>query len=86
MIDRIVPTRMLACGVGFALVEVLFLVVALAVDAGTGLRVLSMIGACHLGGRLAFIGAGFEGGFSALAIVGIVSYHNITVLMLVYPS
>lgn len=86
MIDRIVPTRMLACGVGFAVVEVLFLAVVLAADPGTGLRVLSMIGACHLGGRLAFIGAGFEGGFSALAIVGIVSYHNITVLLLVYPS
>jgi len=57
----------------------------LAADTGTGLHLLSMIGACHLGGRLAFIGSGFEGGLPALAIVGIVTFHNSTVLLLVYP-
>jgi uncharacterized membrane protein len=76
---------MLAWGVGLALLEVLFLAVVLAADTAAGLRLLSMIGACHLGGRLAFIGAGFEGGLSALAIVGIVTFHNGAVVLLIYP-
>jgi uncharacterized membrane protein len=72
-------------GLGLALVELVLLAGLVAVDTGMGLRVLTMIGANHLGGRLAFIGAGFQGGLSALSITGIVSYHNSTVLLLVYP-
>ena len=85
MTDRNVPIRILACGVALAVVEAAFVAGLLAANIGTGLRVLSMIGACHLGGRLAFIGTGFEGGFSVPAVVGIVTVHNCTVLLLLYP-
>jgi uncharacterized membrane protein len=70
--------------VSLALLEGLLLAGLIASDAMTGLKVLSMIGACHLGGRLAFIGAGLEHGFSALSIVAIASVHNGVVLLLVY--
>ena len=73
-----------AWGVSLALLEGLILAGLFATDAMTGLKVLSMIGACHLGGRLAFIGAGLEHGFSALSIVAIASLHNGVVLLLVY--
>jgi uncharacterized membrane protein len=72
-------------GVALALLEVLALIGLLVTDTGTGLRVLTMIGASHVGGRLAFIGAGFEAGLPALWITGIVSFHNSMVLLLVYP-
>jgi uncharacterized membrane protein len=85
MAPGITARRLGIWGLGLALVEALFLVGLLAADPGTGLRVLSMIGACHLGGRLAFIGTGFENDFSAPAIAAIVSFHNSTVLMLIYP-
>jgi uncharacterized membrane protein len=72
-------------GLSLALFEAVLLAGLTATDAVTGLRVLSMIGACHLGGRLAFIGAGFEHGFSALSIIAIVSFHNSAVVLLIYP-
>jgi uncharacterized membrane protein len=80
-----IARTMFIWGLGLALVELVLLAGLVAADAGMGLRVLTMIAANHLGGRLAFIGAGFEGGLSALSITGIVSFHNSTVLLLVYP-
>jgi uncharacterized membrane protein len=73
-----------AWGVSLALLEGLILAGLMATNAMTGLKVLSMIGACHLGGRLALIGAGLEHGFSVLSIVAIGSLHNGVVLLWVY--
>jgi uncharacterized membrane protein len=44
-----------------------------------------MIGASHLGGRLAFIGTGFENGFGVGSISAIAIFHNSMVLLVIYP-
>jgi len=43
-----------------------------------------MIGACHVGGRLAFIGTGFEFGFKAFPLIIIIITYNTIYLLLVY--
>lgn len=75
---------MFAWGVGLLVAELAGVAGLLWTDAGAGLRVLSMIAACHIGGRLAFIGTGLASGFSSLAIIAIVTLHNATILMLTY--
>lgn len=85
MTDGDAPKRMLSCGVALAVVEGLALALILASDPSLGLRILSMIGACHVGGRLAFIGAGFEAELPALATALIATFHNSVVVLLAYP-
>lgn len=43
-----------------------------------------MIGACHVGGRLAFIGTGLEFGFKVLPLILIIMTYNTIYLLLVY--
>lgn len=43
-----------------------------------------MIGACHIGGRLAFISAGLELGLNAFTIIIIIIFYNTAYLLLVY--
>jgi uncharacterized membrane protein len=76
---------MLGWGVGLLLLELSALAALCALNPSAGLGVLSMVVACHLGGRLAFIGTGFAGGFSSVEIIGITAWHNATMLMLIFP-
>lgn len=85
MTDLRVPIRILVWGLGLAVLEICFLAGLLIADSGAGLRILTMIVAGHLGGRLAFIGAGFEAGFPALVVIGMVTFHNCTMVLLTYP-
>lgn len=47
-------------------------------------RLLSMITANHIGGRLAFITVGLENGFSPQQIIPIIIFYNTTYLLLMY--
>jgi len=84
MIDRGTPRTLLVWGLGFAILEALLLTTLFWTRAETGLKVLSMIGACHLGGRLAFIGTGFEVGIPAVPIMAIIGLHNTTLVLVAY--
>ena len=84
MTDGHAPKRILVCGAALAVVEGLALALIFASEPRLGLRILSMIGACHVGGRLAFIGAGFEAQLPAPATALIATFHNTVVVLLVY--
>ncbi len=66
----------------------LFILVALSLlmyfDSNTAFKILSMIGACHVGGRLAFIGTGFEVDFTTLPIILIIIVYNTSYLLIVF--
>lgn len=47
-------------------------------------RILSMITANHIGGRLAFITVGLENGFSPQQIIPIIIFYNTTYFLLMY--
>jgi len=53
-------------------------------DAPTAGRILTMVGANHLGGRLAFIAVGLEQGFSSLNTIIIIVAYNTTYVLLMY--
>jgi len=80
------PAKMLAVGLGMGVLELAFLTWATATEAATGLRIVSMLAASHVAGRLAFIGAGFEVGFDALTVMAIASFHNTMVVLITYPA
>jgi uncharacterized membrane protein len=48
------------------------------------LKILSMVSACHIGGRLAFISTGFELGLDVLTVTTIVMLYNTAYLLVVY--
>lgn len=47
-------------------------------------KLLSMISACHIGGRLAFIAVGLENNISVPFLTSIIIIHNTTYLMITY--
>ena len=73
-------------GVGIALAgaEISFYFFILFLDSELALKILSMIGACHVGGRLAFIGTGLEFGFKVVPLILIIITYNTIYLLLVY--
>lgn len=76
--------QFLVIGLIILLFEVTSLALLFAADSRTALKILSMISACHIGGRLAFIGAGFELGFTALPLMLIIVVHNSAYVILTY--
>ena len=53
-------------------------------DAAAAGKILAMVGANHLGGRLAFIAVGLEQGFSAGSVILIIFVYNTTYVLLMY--
>lgn len=56
----------------------------LVLDSSFAAKILSMITANHVGGRLAFIGMGLEFNFSAPYLIFIIIFYNTTYLLLAY--
>jgi uncharacterized membrane protein len=74
----------LGIGILIAVCNAIVLSIILYFDSEAALRILSMIGACHVGGRLAFIGTGFEVGFTTIPIIVIIIFYNTAYLLIVY--
>lgn len=74
----------LRIAVAMLALEALFLLGAAFFHQSLLLTILSMLGANHLGGRLAFIAMGFEQGLGSLSIITIILYHNTMYLLIMY--
>jgi len=61
----------------------LFIIVAV-VNSDAAARIISMVTANHIGGRLAFIAVGLENGFSSLVIISVIILYNTTYVCLMY--
>jgi uncharacterized membrane protein len=71
-------------GIGLAGAEIIVYFIMLFLDSEFALKILTMIGACHVGGRLAFIGTGLEFEFKVLPLILIIITYNTIYLLLVY--
>jgi uncharacterized membrane protein len=74
----------LRIGIFMLALEALVLSSAALFDRPLLLTLLSMLGANHIGGRLAFIAMGFEQGLSSFPIIAIIIYHNTMYLLIMY--
>jgi len=74
----------LKTGIVMLLCELVFLGIVSVVSPGDAIGLVSMIAACHLAGRLAFIGIGFENGYPSHWVILMVIYHNTTCLLVLY--
>lgn len=72
----------LICSIALFGIELAILVLLLVLDSTLGMRILSMISANHLGGRLAFIGVGLEFGLPSFLIILIIIFYNTTYLLI----
>jgi len=71
-------------GIGLLLLEAVMLIAAILLEPSLGLKLSSMLGANHLGGRMAFIAMGLEHRISPLAVIFIVVLHNTMYVLVVY--
>jgi len=81
---RLPHKKLLFMGISAALIVATLLIIGLVIDTRYTLKVFSMIGACHLGGRLAFIGTGLEYEFSTLSVIIIVLIYNTAFVLFLY--
>jgi uncharacterized membrane protein len=63
-------------------IELVIFVLLLLLDSTLAVRILSMISANHLGGRMAFIGVGFEFGLPSSLIIFVILLYNTTYLLI----
>lgn len=71
-------------GIAFLGIELIFFIFWLIVNSSFAAKILSMVAANHLGGRLAFIAVGLENGLSFYLIIPIIVFYNTTYLLLMY--
>jgi uncharacterized membrane protein len=71
-------------GILMLTIEVGLLIACTVVDQSFGAKILSMITANHIGGRLPFITVGLENGFSPFFIIPLVMFYNTTYVLLMY--
>jgi uncharacterized membrane protein len=71
-------------GIAFLGIEIFFFIFWLIENPSFAAKILSMVAANHLGGRLAFIGVGLENGLSSYLIIPIIVFYNTTYLLLMY--
>lgn len=71
-------------GIAFLGIELIFFIFWLIVNSSFAAKILSMVAANHLGGRLAFIAGGLENGLSFYLIIPIIVFYNTTYLLLMY--
>ena len=72
-----------AAGVLFGIELVLFILIAV-MDSELSAKIISMITANHIGGRLAFIAMGLENGLSSPFIMAVIILYNTTYVCLMY--
>lgn len=75
---------MLKAGIAMLFCEFIFLASVSVVSPTDAIQLLTMIAACHLAGRLAFIGVGLESGYPGHLVIPIIIYHNTAYLFTVY--
>ncbi len=66
------------------MIEIGLFIACTAVDQRLAAKILSMITANHIGGRLPFITVGLENGFSPSFIIPLVIFYNTTYVLLMY--
>lgn len=66
------------------MIEIGLFIVCAAVDQKFAGKILSMITANHIGGRLPFITVGLENGFSPSFIIPLIMFYNTTYVLLMY--
>jgi uncharacterized membrane protein len=71
-------------GIAFLGIELFLFIFWLIVNSSFAAKILSMVAANHLGGRLAFIAVGLENGLSSYLIIPIIVFYNTTYLLLMY--
>jgi uncharacterized membrane protein len=71
-------------GLGLLMIEAVMLIAAAVLEPSLGLKAYSMLGANHLGGRMAFIAMGLEHRLSPLAVILIVVMHNTMYVLIMY--
>lgn len=79
---RKIPT-LYAAGVLFVIELALFILIAV-MDPELSAKIISMITANHIGGRLAFIAVGLENGLSSPFIMAVIILYNTTYVCLMY--
>ena len=77
-------SAMLAVGVVLLASELAFFVFFVFTKSYFAAILLSMVGANHLGGRLAFIAVGLENGLPSYLVILIILFYNTTYLFLMY--
>jgi len=77
-----IPT-LYAAGILFGIELVLFILIAV-MDSELSAKIISMITANHIGGRLAFIAMGLENGLSSPFIMAVIILYNTTYVCLMY--
>lgn len=71
-------------GILMLMIEIGLFIACIAVDQRTGAKILSMVTANHIGGRLPFITVGLENGFAPSFIIPVVMFYNTTYVLLMY--
>lgn len=84
MIEQHITRKILVSGILLGIIEIALFFTILLIDSKTALKILTMIGSCHVGGRLAFISTGFEMGFTSLPVLSIILLYNTTFVLVVY--
>jgi len=74
----------LSTGILMLGIELVFFVFWVIVNFSFAAKILSMIAANHIGGRLAFIAVGLENDFSPFILIPIIIFYNTTYLFLMY--
>ena len=67
-------------------IELAFFVFCVIVNFSFAAKILSMIAANHVGGRLAFIAVGLENDLSPYILIPIIIFYNTTYLLLMYSA
>ncbi|MBD3166744.1 hypothetical protein GF324_09110 [bacterium] len=84
MEEKIQAKNVLRFGLLLAAVNLGALLSLLVLDHASGLKILSMIAAAHIGGRLAIIGAGLELEFGPLVIMSVTMLYNTMFVLIVF--
>ncbi len=74
----------LYAGILMLMTEIGLFITCTFVDQRSAAKILSMITANHIGGRLPFITVGLENGFPPLLIICVVMFYNTTYVLLMY--
>ena len=77
-------SAILAAGVVLLAAELAFFVFFVFAKSYFAAIIASMVGANHLGGRLAFIAVGLENGLPSYLVILIILFYNTTYLFLMY--
>ncbi len=84
MDNRVIKRKVLITGLSCAALFVALLCAVMVLDYQSGLRILAMVGASHIAGRVAFIATGFEFGFQTPTILLVIILYNTVMVLLIF--